>query len=317
MMEGAELKSLIYDNTSGAREIAERSLGLLQRAVAQAISPDPTHLLDDLADVAVKVIRSKPEMPQVFQTLNQFFLAAEAEEKQTTDLGAFRIALLNLVNVQLQRFQSQLEEVALQAQPLIANGSVILTHSRSSSVLNALRRAKRDGKLFDVIVLESRPLLEGRVLARELAEDQIPVRLVVDAMMSVAVQGADHVLVGADALTPHGVVNKSGTHPLALAAKAVGVPLSIVAETSKAWVKSIDPKLTLLTSRLREPREVWDTPPYGVEVVNLYFESTPIDLIQSIACEEGLDPPEGFWSRVRSRGFAERIRKAFGDELAS
>src|SRR5687768_15310023 len=166
MMDGGELKGLIYDNVSGAREIAERGLGMLQRAATTSSANEPAALLDELADLGVKLIRSKPEMPQVFQALNRFLLAAEAREAEGGELGPFRLSLVSLLQEQVHALRASLDRIAEHAEPLVTNGAVIVTHSRSSTVLAALRRAKRAGRLFDVVVPESRPNLEGRTLAR-------------------------------------------------------------------------------------------------------------------------------------------------------
>lgn len=313
--ETSELRSLVYDNVSGAREITQRGLALLQRAATTSTAADPASLVDELADLSLKILRSKPEMATVLHAINRFLLAAEDEEARAADLGPFRIALVGLLNDHVQGLASQLARVAQNAQALVPNGAVILTHSRSSTVLAALKLSKKEGKLFDVIVTESRPNLEGRTLARELAEDQIPVRLIVDSMAATAVEGADRVLVGADAITGHGVVNKVGTRAVALAARDADVPVTVAAESSKAWVKKTDPKLGMLTGRTREPREVWDTAPYGVEVVNLYFEITPFPLVSEIVDEEGAHGPTEWWTRVQSRGFARRLKEALGDEI--
>lgn len=310
-----ELKSLVYDNTSGAREIAQRALSFLQRSAMTSTASSPSALLDELADAASKVLRSKPEMAQVFQTLNRFLLDAEGAEAGATDVGAFRIALVNLLAEHAQHQTRQLEKTIEHAQGLLRNGGVVLTHSRSTTVLAALKRAKSEGKLFDVIVAESRPMLEGRQTARELGDEQIPVRFVVDALVGTAVQGCDRVLLGADSITRDGVVNKIGSRLVALAARDAGVPVTVLAETGKAWVKKMDPNLSLLQGRMRDPKEVWDRPPYGVEVVNLYFDFTPFSLVESVVCEEGALAPVEYWNHVRTRGYSQRLQTAFHDEL--
>ena len=303
MHEPVELKSLVYDNTSGAREIAQRSLLLLQKTAMSSANVTPAALLDELAEVSMRVLRSKPEMAPVFQALNRFLLDAEAEEAQASDVD------------HIGSLKEALRQTAGHAQGLMKNGGVILTHSRSSSVLEALKLAKTRGQLFDVIVTESRPMLEGRTLARELAEDQIPVRFVVDALAATAVRGCDRVLVGADAVTQTDFINKAGTHALALAAKDAGVPINLLADTGKAWVKKLDPNLGLLQGRTRDPKEVWDHPPLGIEVLNLYFDLTPLPLVESLACEHGIVSPTDFWGRVKNQGYARRLRDAFADEL--
>lgn len=313
MHEAPDLKSLIYDTTSGAREIAHQSLQLLQRVATQSLATTAEELLDELADQGLKVIRGHPEMAPVLGSLNRFLL--EAERLAELELGEARIQTLALLQAQQRRLDESLARSAEHCAGLIQNGDVVLTYSRSSTVLAGLRKAREEGKLFDVVVAESRPTLEGRTLAKELSELQVPVRFLVDALLATAADGADRILVGADALTPSQVLNKAGTRLLALAAKDRAVPLHVVADTGKAWLRKSDPTAALLSGKVRDPREVWDAAPYGVEVVNLYFELTPLELFASVICEEGSLPPVAFWEQVRAPGYAARIRRGLGDDL--
>lgn len=315
MQEPVELKGLIYDNTSGAREIAVRSLQFLQRLATQSSAERPGELRRELGDACVQIARSKPEMAVVFACLNRFLLGAE-NLNASLDVGEFRIQAVARLQDAVRRLDADIAAAAEHAAALIQNGDVVLAYSRSSSVLAALRAAKASGKLFDVVTTEARPNLEGRALAQELAELQIPVRLLVDALVGTAVEGADHVFVGADAVTARGVVNKAGTRLLALAAREHRVPLHVVADTSKAWLKRGAPTTGVLSGRLHDPKEVWDAPPHGAEVVNLYFDETPIELCTDLVCEHGALDAAGFWERVRADGISERFREEFGDELA-
>lgn len=314
MPEPPELKTLVYDNTSGAREIAQQTLQLLQRHATQSSASTPPSLMDELADVAVKVLRSKPEMAPVFSAVNRFLLEAEAQESGP-DLGEFRMSLVSLLQEHHARVEGAARAAAEHAASLIQNGDVVVTYSRSSTVLEALRYAKAQGKMFDVVAAESRPNLEGRTLARELAQDQLPVRLVIDALLGTAVEGADRVLVGADAITPEHVVNKAGTRLIALAAREHRVPLHVAADLAKAWVKRADPTVSLLAGKMRDPREVWDAAPLGVEVVNLYFDRTPLSQVTSLASEAGVVSPSDYWDSVRRQGYSARLRRQFADEL--
>ena len=71
-----------------------------------------------------------------------------------------------------------------------------------------------------------------------------------------------------------------------------------------------------MSGKMRDPKEVWDNPPYGVEIVNLYFDETPLEWFAGVVCEEGVLSSSEFWTRVSGVGFARRFRDAFGDELA-
>ena len=166
---------------------------------------------------------------------------------------------------------------------LVKDGARILTLSSSSAVLRSLELAKKDWKKFDVIVLESRPMLEGRNAAKKLAALQIPVELATDAALASEVRRADLVLIGADALTEEVLVNKSGTLAVAMIAKDAGVPMFAVAECSKLLPDAILPE----SDRPRNPNEVWESAPQGVAVRNRYFERVPLKYVRTIAMEDG------------------------------
>ena len=111
----------------------------------------------------------------------------------------------------------------------------VLTISRSSSVYQALLGLPRSQRPREVIVLESRPGGEGRLLARDLRKGGVTARFVPDTEGPCWVPGADQVLIGADTIYADGsVVHKVGTRPLALAAHRQGVPVVVVSGLSKA-----------------------------------------------------------------------------------
>lgn len=89
------------------------------------------------------------------------------------------------------------------------------------------------GSGISVIVCESRPLCEGVVMACQLAAAGLDVTVITDAQAAVFIDDVDLVLLGADAVTPGGVVNKVGSKLLALAAKAAGVPVVAVTDSLK------------------------------------------------------------------------------------
>ncbi|NIU84802.1 MAG: hypothetical protein GWN31_12955, partial [Candidatus Thorarchaeota archaeon] len=90
----------------------------------------------------------------------------------------------------------------------------VITHSHSSTVYLALSHRPD----LRVIIPESRPLFEGRSLAKDLASHGLKVTLMVDAAMAAFAREADAALVGADSVLADGtIVNKIGTRLLALA----------------------------------------------------------------------------------------------------
>lgn len=105
----------------------------------------------------------------------------------------------------------------------------VLTHCNISGELVAVAQyCKEAGKHISVIATETRPYLQGtRLTAWELAQAGVAVAVIPDcAVAQVLARGeANAVIVGADRCAQNGdVINKVGTYPLALMAKAYDVP---------------------------------------------------------------------------------------------
>jgi translation initiation factor eIF-2B subunit alpha len=117
----------------------------------------------------------------------------------------------------------------------VNDGSVILTHGRSSVVESLLVRAALvEKKRFKVFVLEGRPDAGGIKSAKSYTNAGIPTTVVLDSAMGYIMERVDMVLVGAEGVVENGgVVNKVGTYALGVLAKELGVPFYVAAESYK------------------------------------------------------------------------------------
>ncbi len=105
--------------------------------------------------------------------------------------------------------------------------------------------------------------------------------------MALFVREAEAVVVGADSVQPDGsLVNKVGTHLLALAARAEKVPLYVLADTLKVAAPSQPKRFAAEEGKRQEvSRQRW------LEVRNVYFEVTPARLVTAYVTEEGVRKP--------------------------
>jgi methylthioribose-1-phosphate isomerase len=120
-------------------------------------------------------------------------------------------------------------------------GSRLLTHCNTGGLATAgigtaigvLLRAHQQGKIAQVWVDETRPLLQGgRLTAWELGELGIPYQLICDSMAAslMAAGKVDAVWVGADRIAANGdVANKIGTYSLAVLAHYHRIPFYVAA----------------------------------------------------------------------------------------
>jgi len=178
----------------------------------------------------------------------------------------------------------------------------VLTHCNTGrlattavgTALGALRVLHARGKVAEVLVDETRPLLQGaRLTAWELAEAGIAHRLTIDsaAAWAMATGQVDCVMVGADRIAADGsVANKIGTYGLAVAAHRHGIPFIVVApESTRDIATATGAEIVVEQRAAAEITHVGGvaTAPEGTAVFNPAFDVTPPQLITAVVTENG------------------------------
>ncbi|TKY64201.1 Translation initiation factor eIF-2B subunit alpha [Spatholobus suberectus] len=124
--------------------------------------------------------------------------------------------------------------IAMLTQDFIFDGCTILVHGFSRVVLQALKLAAQNSKLFRVFCTEGRPDRTGLRLSNELAKLDVPVKLVIDSAVAYTIDEVDMVFVGADGVVESGgIINMMGTYQIALVAKSMNKPVYVAAESYK------------------------------------------------------------------------------------
>jgi len=192
---------------------------------------------------------------------------------------------------------------------LFEPGDRALTHCNAGALatggigtaVGVLGAAFRHGRLAQVWVDETRPLLQGaRLTAWEMRRLGIPHRVVTDSMVGALMSRGlvDRVVVGSDRIAANGdVANKIGTYTVAVLAHRHGVPFYVAAPLS-----TVDPRTATgadIPIEERASDEVTRfagarTTPEGSEGFNLAFDVTPAELVAAIVTEAGVHlPPYG------------------------
>ncbi|MCC7484808.1 MAG: S-methyl-5-thioribose-1-phosphate isomerase [Burkholderiales bacterium] len=205
---------------------------------------------------------------------------------------------------------------------LIPDGARILTHCNAGALataghgtaLGVIRSAVAAGKAVSVYADETRPFLQGaRLTAWELAQDGIPVTVIVDAAAGHLMSRGeiDVVIVGADRVAANGdVANKIGTYPLAVLARRHGLPFYVACPLS-----SVDPAIGRgadipIEERLGDEVTGHDGvrwAPAGVGARNPVFDVTPAALVSALITERGVTHAP---DRARMRSLLESGRAA-------
>lgn len=290
------------DTASGAAEVAKGAVEAVYRWLEQSPCLSLQDWRRELFAFGRALVAAQPAMAPLFNLINEVFLAVEsAATSDDAQQQARRAA--QMFQRRLAQAPGQLVHAAL---PLFSANCRVLTLSYSSTVLEVLQAAHARGLPLTVFCTESRPGLEGRRLAQRLNDAGIAVRFGVDAALAAFARQASLALVGADSITPLGVVNKLGTTALAQAAGEARIPCFAVCGRQKffpaaAPLPDFQPP--------RPPDEVWPDPPLGVHIWNAYFECTPFALFSGVVVETGVLTPEALVQELGSMPVAEALRE--------
>lgn len=182
----------------------------------------------------------------------------------------------------------------------ISDGDVILVYGCSSLVNHILCEAFEKDRKFRVIVVDSRPRLEGREALRRLVQRGISCTYVLISAVSYILPEVSKVFLGAHALLANGyVMSRVGTSQIALVAKAFNVPVLVCCETYKfcervqtdSFVSNEldDPDDLIVTRKGKTQLEHWQGVP-SLGLLNLVYDVTPPDFVDLVITDLGMIP---------------------------
>lgn len=168
------------------------------------------------------------------------------------------------------------DKIFLNCQPTLIKHTKFITISNSKTIFEILKRLKEQKPKLSVIVTESRPKFEGRIMAKKLINENINVELITEAMISEFVKKSDAALIGADEILKNGnVVNKVGSSLLAIICKHYKVPFFVLADKNKISNKNTFDK------KIMPAEEIWRQQSQ-IKITNFYFEEIDKSLITKI-----------------------------------
>ncbi|MDI6704594.1 MAG: translation initiation factor eIF-2B [bacterium] len=279
-----KIEDIKNDREHGANYLAIEALNVLKFGVEDTKEKDVPVFSSYLKQIGKELMEVRPSMAVITNVVNMVIYTLVKESKKTTNLKILKGILTKSINELIKDLENSIFRIAAHGKKLIKDKSTIMTHSWSRTFIEIMRNARE--KVKGVIVLEGRPLFEGRKTAKELLELGILVTLITDAQAGYFMSDVDLVLVGADSILPNGsVVNKVGTYLLALSARDKGIPFYAACSSYK--IRS-DEELEL---EEKEGKEVMEEPLPNLKVRNVYFDITPPELIVGIITEKGVLKP--------------------------
>jgi ribose 1,5-bisphosphate isomerase len=283
-----DIKSL---KIQGATNVAIAAIDVMQEVSLKSKAKTKATYIKELSSAAKKLAKTRPTEPMMRNGL-RYILHLNLKRY---DLNELR----QVVKSKCEEFRGMIlsskNKIADIGSAKIEPGMTVLTHCHSSTVLDILKVAKQKG--INVICTETRPRFQGRITAKELISAGIKTRMIVDSAARFYMNKVDMVLVGADVITSEGnILNKIGTGLIAMASYDARTRFYVASTILK-----FDPATTLGSLEEiehRSPREVWESPPRGLKILNPAFEVTPRNFIDGIVTESGVFAPEMMYQIV-------------------
>jgi translation initiation factor eIF-2B subunit delta len=168
-------------------------------------------------------------------------------------------------------------------------------------VQRVLLDAHCSGRQFRVIVVDSRPKMEGKHMLRTLVQKGVKCSYVLINAVSYIMKEVSKVIVGAHSLLANGyVMSRIGTSQVALVARSFNVPVLVCCETYK-FSDRVQTD-SIVNNELGDPNDLvqinrrqgnfltgWkDIPCLGL--LNLVYDVTSPDLVSMVITELGVIP---------------------------
>lgn len=277
----------------GAGKIARAAAEALKIAAEKYDGPnEPGSFRKYMSRVAEILISTRPTAVSLPNAVLYVMFSLEKTSGGVTEL---RRAIIDAAEEFIRESLEAIKKIREYGARRIKNDAVVLTHCHSTASVSVITRAYEMGKIRKVYSTETRPFYQGRITARQLLENGVPVIQIPDSSVRYIMHEVDQVVIGADTIASNGaVINKIGTSQIALAAHEARVRVFVAAETYKFSPMTIFGELVSI--EFRDPAEIvpkkWLEEHSNIEVLNPAFDVTPPEYIDALITEIGVIPPQ-------------------------
>lgn len=277
------LNALEADISANASDLAINALRDISDFAKTSYSETNEELQKNIEIFMDKIVKIRP-------SVGVLPLALDMLKNRVSKLGSLSLqALRETYELQAEDvekiFVEKRRETAINTAKLLKNKMTIITHGYSKTIVEVLQICQSEKKSIRCIISEARPTLQGKKMAREIANLGGSLLFVSESEWGNVINQADRLLLSAETILADGsFVGKVGSKILSILAQDAGIPLFLVADTFKhTGLNPAQIKLEKMqNSDLDKPRLV-----KNIEVYNYIYDITPQRLIKKWIDERG------------------------------
>ena len=264
------INGLKKDREHGAGWLTGRALEILREAASLDPAITVDKLLASLGGVTGALLEVRPAMVSIANYALHFQDEVGAAALTSRSPQRLKKAAFSIADRLIKLHKKSAAAASRNAAKLVTARSIVITCSYSSAVCSALELAKRGGRDFKVLAIESRhkKISYGELTLQRLKQSGIVGNIVPDSQIGWQAARADLMLCGTDSVSLHGWwINGSPTLELAQMAQRRGRPFYAVCDTSKFDARGLMA---------------------GIEQVEQGFDQVPLDLVTGLVTEKGV-----------------------------
>ena len=285
------LRELKEDNISSASEFIDKALEIIKFQLRLTRDPHKD-IREEIICLSKELIDTRPSMAPLINIIGYLIHDLDKINKNII------VSRLNQFNIEREGRKESLElnfSTFLEDNKKIPLKVMLISYS--STISNLLIKNKDSN--FEIYILESRPLLEGRKTA-EILSQYFKTHLIIDAGMGKFVGKIDLVLIGVDSILKDGsIINKIGTFPLAITANANNIDVYAVTDSYKYNLRSHHNQKILIEEK--PIKEIYDKEMRDsiFKIHNYYFDITPSKYIKGFISEYGILSVQEFLDKIQ------------------
>ncbi|MCX5994300.1 MAG: hypothetical protein NT177_08840 [Chloroflexi bacterium] len=264
------INGLKKDREHGAGWLTGRALEIIRDAATLDPATTTDKFLASLGGVTDALLEARPAMVSISNYAIYFRDELGAASSTARSPQRLKKAAFSIADRLIKLHQKFSAAATRNAAKLVTTRNIIMTCSYSSAVCGALEQARRGGRDFKVLAVESRhkKICYGELTLQRLRQSGIVGSIVPDSQIGWQAARADLMLCGADSVSLHGwLINGSPSLELAQMAQRRGHPFYAVCDTSKFDARGLMA---------------------GLEQTEPDFDRVPLDLITGLVTEKGV-----------------------------
>lgn len=150
----------------GVKNVAIAAINAMETIASETETRTKQDFIKELLEAKEILFASRETEPLMRNSVRWIINQVEkSDEKKVKDLAKTVSSASEQFLKSLEKSKEKIAEIGAKR---IRGNSAIFTHCHFSTVTYLLKRAKREGKSFEIICTETRPVFQGRITAREM-----------------------------------------------------------------------------------------------------------------------------------------------------